>query len=124
MQQYNRSLKQLSRDLRTHMTDAEIFLWSRLRKRQILGVRFYRQKPILNYILDFYSDQVKLAIECDGSQHYEIEHARNDKIRDETLNELGIKVLRFDNLQVINKITLVMEVIWDAVRCRILSAER
>ena len=54
MQPYNKSLKLPSRDLRSNMTDAEHCLWQRLRRKQILGLQFYRQKPILNFIVDFY----------------------------------------------------------------------
>ena len=51
MQPYNKNLKQPSRDLRNNMTDAEQLLWQRLRRKQILGLQFYRQKPILNFIV-------------------------------------------------------------------------
>jgi len=54
MQPYNKNLKQPSRDLRSNMTDVEQWLWQRLRCKQILGLQFYRQKPILNFIVDFY----------------------------------------------------------------------
>ncbi len=66
MKPYNKNLKQASRDLRNNMTDAEKLLWSRLRNKQILGLQFYRQKPILNYIVDFYCPAANLVIECDG----------------------------------------------------------
>ena len=55
------------------MTDAERTLWQRLRRRQIHGLQFYRQKPLLNYIVDFYCPQAALVIELDGSQHLESE---------------------------------------------------
>ena len=70
MQPYNKSLKLPSRNLRSNMTDAEQWLWQRLRRKQILGLQFYRQKPILNFIVDFYCSAAKLVIECDGGQHY------------------------------------------------------
>lgn len=63
MQPYNKSLKLPSRD-------AEQWLWQRLRRKQILGLQFYRQKPILNFIVDFYCSSANLVIECDGGQHY------------------------------------------------------
>jgi very-short-patch-repair endonuclease len=116
---YKRRLKPPSRELRDNMTHAEKILWTKLKNRQVLGVRFYRQKPLLNYIVDFYAHSVKLVIECDGSQHDEIEHAKNDKERDEHLEKLGIYILRFDNLQIIKKIDSVMEVIWRTVTLRI-----
>ena len=67
MQPYNKTLKQASRVLRKNMTDAESLLWSRLRRKQILGVQFYRQKPLLNFIVDIYCPIAKLVIECDGA---------------------------------------------------------
>ena len=116
---YTRALKSFSRDLRENMTDAEILLWSRLRNRQVLDLRFYRQRPLLSYIVDFYCHQIKLVIECDGSQHFEAEHASLDKNRDGKLNEHGICVLRFDNFQVLSQIDSVMQVIWDVASRRV-----
>lgn len=63
---YSKNLKEPSRTLRKEMTDAEQALWSRLRGKQILGVQFYRQKPIGPYIVDFYAPAAKLIIEVDG----------------------------------------------------------
>ena len=65
MQPYKKKSKQASRDLRNNMTDAEQLLWLRLRRKQILGLQFYRQKPILNFIVDFYCPKANLVIECD-----------------------------------------------------------
>ena len=112
MKPYNKNLKQASRDLRNNMTDAEKLLWSRLRNKQILGLQFYRQKPILNYIVDFYCPAVNLVIECDGSQHFTEDGLEADRIRDEALAQLGLKVLRFDNGQVMGRIDDVVEVIY------------
>ena len=64
---YNTNLKQASQKLRREMTDAERRLWSRLRAKQILGVQFYRQKPVGNYIVDFYAPAANLVVEVDGS---------------------------------------------------------
>ncbi len=112
MKPYNKNLKQVSRDLRKNMTDAEKLLWSRLRNKQILGLQFYRQKPILNYIVDFYCPAVNLVIECDGSQHYTDDGLEADRVRDEALAYLGLKVLRFDNGQVLGEIDEVVEAIY------------
>ncbi|WP_436913031.1 endonuclease domain-containing protein [Acinetobacter schindleri] len=116
MQPYNKNLKQASRDLRNNMTDAEKLLWSRLRNKQILALQFYRQKPILNYIVDFYCPAANLVIECDGSQHFIDEGLDADRIRDETLAQLGLKVLRFDNSQVMGRIDDVVEVIYQFIQ--------
>lgn len=112
MKPYNKKLKQASRDLRNNMTEAEKLLWSRLRNKQILGVQFYRQKPILNYVVDFYCPAANVVVECDGSQHYTIEGLETDRIRDEALAQLGLKVLRFDNGQVMGQLDDVVEVIY------------
>lgn len=112
MKPYNKNLKQASRDLRNNLTDAEKLLWSRLRNKQILGLQFYRQKPILNYIVDFYCPAANLVIECDGGQHFTIEGLESDRTRDEALAQLGLKVLRFDNGQIMTKLDDVVEVIY------------
>lgn len=112
MKPYNKNLKQVSRDLRNNMTEAEKLLWSKLRNKQILGLQFYRQKPILNFIVDFYCPAANLVIECDGGQHFTQEGLEADLIRDEALAQLGLKVLRFDNGQVMGQIDDVVEVIY------------
>ena len=116
MKPYNKNLKQVSRDLRNNMTEAEKLLWSRLRNKQIFGLQFYRQKPILNYIVDFYCPAANVVVECDGSQHYTIEGLEADRIRDEALAQLGLKVLRFDNGQVMGRIDDVVEVVYQVAR--------
>ncbi len=112
MKPYNKNLKQASRDLRNNMTDAEKLLWSRLRNKQILGLQFYRQKPILNFIVDFYCPAVNLVIECDGSQHFTEDGLEADRVRDEALAQLGLKVLRFDNGRVMGQIDGVVDVVY------------
>ena len=74
MLRYNPELKPLARSLRSAMTESESALWYRVRGKQISGVQFYRQKPIGNYIVDFYAPRVKLVIEVDGSQHLDGKH--------------------------------------------------
>jgi len=95
---YNPKLKEKARDLRNNSTFTEILLWNYLRGRQVLGYDFDRQKPIDNYIVDFYCKELKLAIEVDGHSHYGNEN--KDQKRDKRLKELGIAVLRFDDLEV------------------------
>jgi very-short-patch-repair endonuclease len=97
------------------MTEAEKLLWSKLRSKQILGLQFYRQKPILNYIVDFYCPAANLVIECDGSQHFTDEGLEADRIRDEALAQLGLKVLRFDNGQVLKEGKEVLEEIYKSI---------
>ena len=119
MRPYNKNLKQASRDLRNNMTEAEKLLWSKLRNKQISGVQFYRQKPLLNFIVDFYCPSANLVIECDGSQHYTDEGLEADRVRDEALAQLGLKVLRFDNLQVLNEIDAVVEKVFEGVQMQL-----
>ena len=121
MKPYNKNLKQTSRDLRNNMTEAEKLLWSKLRNKQILGVQFYRQKPILNFIVDFYCPAANLVIECDGSQHYTNEGLEADRVRDEALAQLGLRVLRFDNGQVLREIDAVVQVIFDEISLQLES---
>ncbi len=111
MENYNKYLKQPSRNLRNQMTEAEQRLWQRLKRKQILGMQFYRQKPLLNFIVDFYCPTAKLIIECDGSQHYTADGLGADQIRDHALSQLGLCVLRFDNRQILLETDLVCQII-------------
>ena len=91
------------------MTEAEQRIWMHVRCKQILGIQFYRQKPIGPYIVDFYAPAAELVIELDGSQHLEPEHARRDAERDLFLAEQGLIVKRFNNLQALIETKAVME---------------
>ena len=121
MQPYNKSLKLPSRNLRSNMTDAEQWLWQRLRRKQILGLQFYRQKPILNFIVDFYCSAAKLVIECDGGQHYTAEGLEADRARDQALAQLGLNVLRFDNRQILTETDAVVDQIYWIAKQRLES---
>ncbi len=106
---YNEKLKQPSRQLRNNMTDAERYLWAKIRMKQLKGYQFYRQKPIGDYIVDFFCPRAKLVIEVDGGQHASNETAQYDKIRDEYMRSLGLRVLRFTNTEVMVNIEGVIE---------------
>jgi len=112
---YNSRLKSRARLLRTSLTDAERFLWSRLRRKQILGVQFYRQKPIGNYIVDFYAPSARLVIEVDGSQHFEPRQAEKDRRRTAYLSQIGLRVLRYNDRQVLLELDSVLDEIFRAV---------
>ena len=86
-----------------------------MRRKQVQSVQFYTQKPIGNYIVDFYAPKAKLVVEVDGSQHKDNEHAAADLRRDADLGSEGLRVLRFDNLQVLKEIEGVMATILRAV---------
>jgi len=94
---YNRPyLKERRVSLRNNMTSAEVMLWNMIKSKQ-LGVKFRRQHSIGNYIVDFYSSEIKLVIEMDGGVHQDIIHQSNDEVRDNYLKDLGIKIIRFNN---------------------------
>lgn len=112
---YNQNLKPLARTLRSNMTDAEQRLWSRLRRKQVLNVQFYRQKPLAGYIADFYCAAAKLVIELDGAQHLETAAQERDRQRTAALQKLGLRVIRFDNRQVLLELDDVMSVIFAEV---------
>jgi len=90
---------QNARQLRKNMTDAERAMWRLLRQRQISGLRFRRQVPIDQYIVDFACLEARLVIEVDGGQHFESEA---DKRRDAYLHGQGFRVLRFWNNDVLS----------------------
>ena len=104
-------LKVLRKKLRVDQTNAEAVLWSRLRRKQLLGIKFHRQFSVGNYILDFFSPSINLAIELDGSQHAEKDVALYDSVRTAFLNKLNIRVIRFWNNQVFNDLDAVLEAI-------------
>ncbi len=106
---YNKNLKQHSKQLRENMTDAERHLWAKLRLNQVKGCRFYRQRPIGDYIVDFFSPRAKLVVEVDGGQHSSVETTEYDRLRDEYMSSLGFRVLRFTNTDVLKNTDGVIE---------------
>ncbi|MGC4057483.1 MAG: DUF559 domain-containing protein [Chitinophagaceae bacterium] len=90
---YNPFLKEFAKELRKKMTRGEVALWTVLKQKQMLGYDFDRQRPILNYIVDFYCKELMLAIELDGNSH-ECKVV-SDRERQKNLEALGVAVLRF-----------------------------
>ncbi|HEX5056268.1 MAG TPA: endonuclease domain-containing protein [Gammaproteobacteria bacterium] len=111
-----KNLKSRARELRRQQTPWELMLWEQLRKRRLSNVRFLRQHTIGNYIVDFYAPSLRLAIELDGSQHFDPAVESYDLKRSEWLNLQGIKILRFTNLQVTQEMDAVLELIEHAVK--------
>ncbi len=109
---FNKNLKQFARELRKNMTDAERLLWTHIRKKQLKGCQFYRQKNIGNYIVDFYCPASKIIIEVDGGQHYSEAGAAKDKTRDDYMASLGFTILRFSDIDVLKNINGVLETIY------------
>ena len=93
---YNPALKNLARKLRKESTLSEVLLWQKI-KGKSLGVEFHRQVPIDAYIVDFYCHELMMAIEIDGNSH-EIETVyENDIVRQERLENLGVRFIRFND---------------------------
>ena len=113
---YDKNLKQPSRQLRENMTDAERRLWTKIRRKQLKGCQFYRQKPIGDYIVDFFCPRAKLIIEVDSGQHYSDEGSEYDRIRNEHLRSLGLRVLRFTNTDVLTNLEGVVERIMENMK--------
>ena len=104
-------LKNLRATLRQSLTPAEAFLWSKLKARQFNNLRFTRQHSIGYYIVDFYCAEFKLIIELDGEVHNNTTQIEKDKIRTKYLENLGYKVLRFENKMVFDFLpSLFMEI--------------
>ena len=96
---YNPKLIPLARKLRNNSTLSEILLWEELKNRKMLGYRFLRQKPVGEFIVDFFCNKLRLVIEIDGDSHDE-ESFEKDMTRQTWLESIGLVVLRFDDLEV------------------------
>lgn len=112
---YNPKLTELARQLRNNSTKSEIKLWMYLRRDQMHGYDFHRQKPIDEYIVDFFCNKLQLAIECDGYSNEILDILEKDIRKTQRLNELGIMVLRFSDHQIINDIDNVIRTIEDFI---------
>jgi len=100
---YNKDLKQFARNLRNNSTLPEVILWNKILKRkQLRGYQFLRQRPIENYIVDFFSKDLKLIVEVDGEIH-RFRKSR-DKKREEELVKLGFSIIRFQNEEILNEL--------------------
>ena len=111
---HNSKLTSNAKELRKNMTKEERHLWYDYLK--AYPVRFSRQKVLGNYIVDFYSAEVKLVIELDGSQHYEENNQEKDMQRTVFLEEYGLRVLRIPNNEVLHNFLGVCEYIDTAVK--------
>ncbi len=99
---YSPKLKELARQLRNNSTKAEVRLWQKIKRKQFWGYDFHRQKPIDNYILDFFCNELMLGIEIDGYSHQIVEVYKKDVIKEEKIKSFGITLLRFADNQVFN----------------------
>ena len=94
---YNPKLTARARDLRNHMTAGEKLLWQRLKQKRIMGYDFDRQKPMDQFIVDFYCKALALAIEVDGSVHNTPDAQMRDQARQTRLEAIGVRFLRFSD---------------------------
>ncbi len=101
---YNPKLKEFAKKLRKNSTKSEVVLWNQLKGKQIKGYSFHRQKPLLNYIADFYSYDLKLVIELDGYTHQFEETFIKDKLKQSELEKVGLTILRFSDEDVLNNL--------------------
>lgn len=107
----NQSTKKKRRELRKNPTDAERKVWNILKDGE-MGVRFFRQYSIKQYILDFYCPTLRIAVEIDGGHHAEETHKRHDAKRSEFLTKQDIYVLRFWNNEVMQN----LEGVWQKIK--------
>lgn len=117
---YNPKLTKLAKKLRNESTQTEIYLWLKLKGKQMYGYDFHRQKPIDNYILDFFCYDLMLGIEVDGYSHEILEVYNKDLIKEKRMNELGITILRFSDFEVLRD----MENVIRAIEFYILEFEK
>ena len=110
-EQYNKKLTSNSKALRKAMTKEERHLWYDYLK--CLPLTVHRQKVLGPYIVDFYIASLKIVVELDGSQHYEQEHQKKDILRDQYLESMGCKVLRYSNADINYRFKDVCTDIWN-----------
>ncbi|MCH7650819.1 MAG: endonuclease domain-containing protein [Nitrospinae bacterium] len=107
---YNTSLNEKARQLRNNSTPPERHFWNALRKMPFYKTtKFNRQKPLGEYIVDFYCHEHRLVIEIDGDTHGDEDAQKKDQFRTEFLESKGLRVVRFTNPDVVNNIEGVME---------------
>jgi very-short-patch-repair endonuclease len=114
---FNKTSEKLKRrELRTNMTKAEAIVWQKLRCKQIENCKFRNQYSVDRFVLDFYSPEIKLAIEIDGDSHFQEGAAKYDEERQILIESTGIKFLRFTNNQVYENLNGVLEAIVQKIR--------
>jgi very-short-patch-repair endonuclease len=109
-------LKKTRKNLRNHMTHAEVILWTQLKGKVIEGLKFRRQHSVENYILDFYCPEKKLSIEVDGFTHLTRKAKIHDNKRLEVLKRYEIDEIRITNEEVYDNVTLVMQKIREKIK--------
>ena len=113
---YNPDLKQKARDLRKSGTKAEALLWKKLQGRQLAGYKFLRQRPIDEYIVDFYCPELMLVVEIDGITHEN--RQKYDRARQKRLESFGLQVIRYHDSDVKENLEGVVSSLLEVVRER------
>ena len=111
---YNPRLKERAKELRNNTTFSERVLWKHLKSRQLMGYQFTRQKPIDNYIVDFFCSKLNLVIEVDGDSHNDKQHY--DKQKNDVLRKTGLELIRLDGYFVINQTMEALEIISEKIK--------
>ena len=105
---YRPELTSLAKEFRNNPTLTEKILWEKLKRRKLLGYDFHRQKPIGYYVVDFFCPRLMLAIEIDGSVHNLEQTIIKDQIRQDSIEQFGIRFLRFKNFEIENNVDMVV----------------
>jgi very-short-patch-repair endonuclease len=105
----NPALKSRRQTLRNNSTEPEQILWYYLKNKNLNGYKFRRQYSVGAYVLDFYCPKIRLGIELDGDSHFTAKAQTYDRIRDKSIKDLGIKILRFTNIDVQENVEAVLE---------------
>ncbi len=105
---YRPELKQLAKEFRNNPTTTEKILWEKLKRKRLLGYDFHRQKPIGYYVVDFFCPELLLAIEIDASVH-DLEQTRiKDELRQDSIEQFGVRFIRFKNYEIEKNVELVV----------------
>ena len=103
-----KELKPRRKELRNNLTYAEVFFWQQVKGRQLEGRKFRRQTSIGPFVVDFYCPEEKLVVELDGEVHFNEEAIKYDKERTEYIESLGLRVIRFENNEVLKNTEFVL----------------
>ena len=104
--------------MRNNATKVEIILWQKLKRKQMHGYDFHRQKPIGNFILDFFCHELMLGIEVDGYSHQIPEVQKKDKKKEMAISHFGIAILRFTDNEVLRDMDNVLRAIEDYIHTK------
>ncbi len=104
-------LKEIAGNLRRCTTEAEDLLWNKLKNKKLNGEKFRRQHALYKFVADFYCHEHKLVIELDGEIHNQKENKEKDESRTYALEQLGLKIIRFKNEEVVKDIRKVLNII-------------